>query len=140
MTSVVFRALAAWLVLIVAESVHGTVRELWLKPYVGDLRARQICVLTGMLIILGVAYACIHWIRAETPRALWLVGLLWVALTLSFEFGLGLLVLGYSWERMLEDYDITRGGLLALGMVVLLLSPLIAAKLRQPRPVRATTV
>ena len=41
---------------------------------------------------------------------------------------------------MTEDYDITRGGLLALGMVVLLLSPLIAVKLREPRPVRATTV
>ena len=139
MTSVVRRALMAWLVLIVAESVHGSVRELWLKPYVGDLWARQIGVFTGMLIILGAAYGCIRWIRAETPRALWLVGLLWVALTLSFEFGLGLLVLGYSWERMLEDYDVTRGGLLALGMVVLLLSPLIAAKVREPRPVRATT-
>jgi hypothetical protein len=140
MTSVVLRALAAWLVLIVAESVHGTLRELWLKPYVGDLHARQICVFTGMLIIIAVAYASIRWIRAETPLALWLVGMLWVALTLSFEFGLGLLALGYSWERMIKDYDITRGGLLALGMVVLLLSPLIATRLRGPRAVRATTV
>jgi hypothetical protein len=130
MNTTFFRAVAVWLLIIVAESIHGTLRELLLKPYVGDLRARQIAVFTGMLIILVVSYAFIRWIRAETTRALLLVGLLWVALTLAFEFGLGLFVLGYSWERMIEDYDFTRGGFLALGMIVLGLSPLIATKLQ----------
>ncbi len=130
MKAIFFRALAVWFVLIVAESIHGTLRELLLKPYVGDLRARQFCLFTGMLIILGVAYAFIRWIRADTTRALLLVGLMWVVLTLAFEFSVGLLALGYSWERMIEDYDIRRGGYLSLGMIVLWLSPLIAARLR----------
>lgn len=134
MRSVAVRAYAAWLVLIFAESVHGTLRELLLTPYVGDLRARQIGVLTGSVIVLGAAYGLIHWIRADTPRSRWLVGLLWVALTLSFELSLGRLVLGYSWSRVLEDYDVTRGGFLSLGMLVLLLSPHIASKAREPRP------
>ncbi|MFN0122288.1 MAG: hypothetical protein ACKV2V_17470 [Blastocatellia bacterium] len=129
MNTVFFRAVAVWLLIIVAESIHGTLRELLLKPYAGDLRARQIALFTGMLIILCVAYAFIRWIRAATTRALLLVGLLWVALTLAFEFGLGLFVLGYSWERMIEDYDFTRGGFLSFGMIVLWLSPLIATKL-----------
>jgi hypothetical protein len=62
---------------IVAESLHGTVREQWLKPALGDLRARQMCVFTGMVIILGIAYRFIHWIQADTPRTPWLVGLMW---------------------------------------------------------------
>lgn len=33
---------------------------------------------------------------------------------------------------MLEDYDVTRGGWLWLGMIVLLASPHIAARLRPP--------
>ncbi len=139
MTTLVRRALVVWAILIVAESVHGTVRELWLKPVLGDLRARQVCVFTGMVIILGIAYRFIQWIQADTPRTRWFVGLLWVALTLSFEVSLGRLVLGYSWERLFEDYDVTRGGLLSFGMLVLLLSPHLAAKARErrPRPVRA---
>jgi hypothetical protein len=130
MNQVLLRAFAVWLVIIAAESVHGTLRELLLRPYVGDLRARQLAMITGMLLILGVACAFIRWLRAETTRALLLVGLLWVALTIAFEFALGRFVLGYSWGRMTEDYDITRGGFLSLGMVFLLLSPLIAARLR----------
>ena len=131
------RAGAAWLLLIGAESLHGTLRELLLKPYVGDLRARQLALLTGSVIVVGVACGVTRWIRADTPGARWLVGLLWLALTLTFEFSLGRLVLGYSWNRLLEDYDVTRGGWLGLGMIVLLLSPHIAAALRPPggRPV-----
>jgi hypothetical protein len=136
MTTVLARAGAVWVVLIVSETIHGTLRELLLRPYVGDLRARQIGVFTGMLIILGVASGFIRWIRAETSQALWLVGMVWVALTVSFEFSVGLFVLGYSWERMLEDYDVTQGGFLAFGMVVLLLSPRIAARWREPRTIR----
>src|SRR5439155_22201685 len=40
------------------------------------------------------------------------VGLLWVVLTVSFEVGLGRLVLGLPWDRITEDYDLTRGGFL----------------------------
>lgn len=135
MNTIFARALAVWFLIIVAESLHGTLRELLLKPYVGDLRARQFAVFTGMLIILGVTYTFIRWIRAETTRALLLVGLLWVALTLAFEVSLGVFVLGYSWARLREDYDLTRGGFLAFGMIVLWLSPLIATKLRA-RPMK----
>lgn len=140
MAPMVFRAIAAWLVLIAAESVHGTLRELWLKPYVGDLRARQVALLTGSVIVLGIAYAFLPWIRAEARRARWLVGVWWVGLTVAFELSVGRLVLGYSWDRLLEDYDMTRGGFLSLGMLVLLLSPHIAAKLRGLHPSRAQTL
>lgn len=135
MSSVLSRASAAWLLLISAESLHGTLRELLLRPLVGDLRARQLALLTGSVIVVGVACGVTRWIRAETSRARWLVGLLWVALTLSFEVGLGRFALGYSWDRLLQDYDVTRGGWLWLGMIVLLVSPHIAARVRPSGPV-----
>ena len=37
----------------------------------------------------------------------------------------------FSWERILSDYDVFHGGLLLVGLVVLVLSPLIAARLHQ---------
>jgi ABC-type transport system involved in cytochrome c biogenesis permease component len=134
MASMVFRVIAVWLVFILAESAHGAVREIWLRPHVGDLRARQLALLTGSVIVLSIAYAFLPWIGAESRRGRWLVGVLWVALTVAFEFSVGRLVLGYSWDRVLEDYDPTRGGFLSLGMLLLLLSPHIAAKARGRRP------
>jgi len=137
MVRTVFRAWLIWLLMMAAESVHGALRTWFLAPYAGDFRARQIGAVAGSAIILILAYLFIEWIGADDPRVLWSVGLLWLGLTLSFEFALGRLAFGYSWPRMLEDYDVSRGGLLLFGVVFMALSPFIASWLRR-RSGRAT--
>ena len=141
------RAGAVWLLLMAIETVHGTIRQLVLAPYLGDQHARQVSVLTGSLLILLTAYLTGPWLAAQAARAQLLVGGLWLALTLLFEMGLGHYGLGYSWERLAADYDLARGGLLPLGMMVLMLAPWMAACLRRQlsgaapvpsRPVRVT--
>lgn len=124
------RAMAVWLIIVCVESGHGTLRTLFLAPYVGDFQSRRITVFTGSLLILLIAYLFIRWIRAETTFSLIVVGAVWLALTILFEVSLGRFVLGFSWERLASDYDISRGGLLPFGLIFLMLSPLIAARLR----------
>ena len=124
------RALAVWLLIIFAETIHGVLRGLFLVPVVGDLRARQIGVVIGSLIILAVAVATIRSIGARRRKEFLTVGGLWLVLTLAFELLFGRYVAGDSWDRLLSDYDPRRGGFLMLGMIVLALSPLAAAKLR----------
>ncbi|HMY75638.1 MAG TPA: hypothetical protein PLQ88_27705, partial [Blastocatellia bacterium] len=80
-----------------------------------------------------VALLFARWLRATQRRQLLAVGALWVLLTVAFEFGLGRFVLGYSWTRLLEDYNLARGGLMGLGLVFLLFAPLLAAKMRDLR-------
>ena len=84
-------------------------------PVLGDFPARQVSVFTGSLLIFSVAHVFIHWLRAESKQQLLLVGLMWVLLTVIFEIVLGRLVLNLSWERITEDYDLTRGGMLGSG-------------------------
>ena len=128
--AVIFRALATWLLLIVAEILHGIARGIFLVPHVGDFHSRQIGVFTGSLIIFVIALAMVRWIGASRITQLLGVGVLWLILTLAFEIFFGRFVMGASWERLASDYNVLQGGLLPLGMVVVLLSPLIAAKLR----------
>lgn len=127
------RAVAVWFVIIGAETIHGIARTLWLAPLVGDFRARQIAVFTGSAIILAITVVFIRWIGSRTRRAALAIGGLWLVLTLAFEIGLGRAT-GASWDRITEDYDPRRGGLLAIGMLVLVLAPLIAARLRGVLP------
>ena len=124
------RALLVWLVVIAAETAHGVLRGLLLVPLVGDRPARQIGVPVGSLIVLAVAYLFIRWIAAGTTLRLLGVGLLWVVLTVLFEIGLGRLALGLPWERITEDYDVTRGGFMGLGLLFMAASPRLAAWLR----------
>src|SRR5688500_5722767 len=110
------RAIAVWLVLMIAESVHGVLRGVALVPAVGDFRSRQFGVLTGSLLIVGIACLFIRWIQTKESGPLLLVGLVWLGLTLLFEVGLGRIVLGYPWERIFSDYNVLRGGLLPFGL------------------------
>lgn len=126
------RALAVWVLIAVTESVHGTLRQLFLSPLIGDLRARQISVFTGSALIFLIGFLFIRWIGAARTRTLLKVGLLWLVLTLIFEVSLGR-VLGVDWRRILADYDLRHGGLMVIGMVVLLFTPLVAARLKQAR-------
>ena len=128
--SVFLRGLVVWVMFIFAEVLHGTARILWLEPLIGDVKARQISVFTGLAIILAIVIASIRWIDATRVTQLWEIGLLWLGLTVGFEIMLGRFVMGLSWERIASDYNLLQGGLMPLGLLVLTLSPLIAAKVQ----------
>ena len=124
------RALLVWLLMMVIETIHGVLRNFLLVPLVGDLRARQLGVFIGSALILSIAVLLIEWISPSSIRDLLMIGAMWLALTLAFEFGIGR-ALGRPWSALMADYDLSRGGLLSIGMVVLALSPWLAARIRK---------
>jgi hypothetical protein len=119
------------LCIILVEVLHGIARAMFLAPAIGDFRARQVAVFTGSLLILVVAALFIRWIRpARAAEAVW-VGIVWLVLTLAFEIAFGRLVAHASWSRIASDYNLFRGGLLPIGLLVLTAAPLVAARFRQ---------
>jgi hypothetical protein len=124
------RALVLWFLLMSAEFVHGLWRVKVLALWLGDFPARQVCVFTGSLLILLITYVCIPWIPATKTRTLLGVGFGWLALTLAFELGFGRFGLHRSWEEIGSDFDVLHGGMFPIGLAVLTLSPLIAARWR----------
>ena len=128
-TPSVARAFGLWLLLILTETVHGIVRRLLLEPQLGDLRARQVGVFTGALLIVLLFWLTLGWIGAQSRRRWWHLGALWLVLTLAFELALGRAA-GLSWDRISSDFDPRRGGLLAFGMLVIAVAPRIVAARR----------
>ncbi len=102
-------------------------------PIVGDFSARQLSVFTGSLLIFIVTLLLIKWIDAKSTLQLIMVGALWVILTILFEVMLGRLILDLSWDRITEDYDTTRGGLLGFGLMFMLVSPLLSKVLTRAK-------
>lgn len=125
------RSLAVWVLIIFAEIVHGTLRELLLTPRVGDAAARRIAIFTGMAIILGITLLTIKWIGAVRPSRLLAIGVVWSALTIIFEAVLGRLVFEYTADRILAEFDVRRGGLMGFGILFMTFVPLIAAIIRR---------
>ncbi len=124
------RSMVVWFVFIVAESLNGTVRNLWLIPALGDRLAHQISFFTGSVLILVIATLFIRWLKAQRISQLISIGALWLVLTLGFEIGLGRFILGYDWQRIAADYNLAQGGLMLIGLILVTLAPLMATQLR----------
>jgi hypothetical protein len=124
------RAIAVWALIMAVETVNGILRGLLLAPHLGDLLARQIALPFAALMILLIAVLTRRWLDARNVATQLGAGVIWSTLTLAFEFLIGTL-LGFNTQRILADYDFTRGGFMALGLAFMAMCPWLAAKLRR---------
>ncbi len=124
------RSIVVWLMFILAESLNGAIRIFWLVPFLGDSRAQPIAFMTGAVLVLTIATLFIRWIQASRVSQLLSVGMLWMMLTLAFEIALGRVVFGYSWEQIATNFNVFNGGLMPFELALLVLAPLIAARIR----------
>jgi len=115
--------------MMLAESIHGTLRALFLKPRIGAFLARQISVFTASAILFAIACWFSRWIGASSTSQRIAVGFVWLALTLFFDVGLGHYAFGRSWELLGEDFNLLHGGMFPIGLVLLTGMPLIAQRL-----------
>lgn len=126
----ILRALIIWFAIAVAEVLNGIVRVRFLNRRVGDRRARRIAVFSGSVLILAIAWWAVPWIGARSVGELLGVGGVWLVLMMAFDIAFGRFVFRASWARIAADFDVRKGGLLGLGMLILFAAPLLAAKLR----------
>jgi hypothetical protein len=120
-------------VLLVLMFSNGIARVTVLEPWLGEEPARRVATIVGVGIVLAFSRLYVRRAGAGAPREWLAVGVVWLALTLAFEFGMGL-VAGRSWAEMLVDYDLTRGRLWPLVLVATLLGPWAWGRRVRPSP------
>jgi len=125
-----FRAVGIWLVLSVLAVANGIFREAVISPPLGDAAAHAASTVFLCGVILVVAWLTICWIGPRTGKEAFLIGLLWLGMTLAFEFLAGHYLFGNSWRDLLADYNLARGRLWPLVLATTLLAPWLAAKWR----------
>lgn len=108
--------------MIVLAVINGTARDLWYKNYTEELAARQISTVTLLLLFAVYIWFVIKRYPPATSEQAITVGILWLVLTLVFEFGMGYMS-GKTWPQMLEDYNIVKGRLWVLIPVWVALAP-----------------
>lgn len=128
--SMLLRAFVVWFGILILASINGAVRDLLAAPRFGDLVARAISTIILCILIALVTWWSIDWIRPVNSRAALEVGIVWLALTLTFEFGFGHFVFGKPWAELLADYDVQRGRIWLLVLVATLLAPVWAGWVR----------
>ena len=127
---VTLKALGLWLLVLALAVLNGGLREgLLLKV----LPRSSAFTVSGLLLIgcvLAVALLSVRWLGRLTFTQYALVGLLWLILTLVFEFGFGLLLRGQSLPSQLEAYRFREGNIWPIVLAVVAVAPAFAAYVR----------
>lgn len=105
----IFKYTAAWFLMMLLAILNGAFREAFLKERYGELRAHQLSTLTLLLLLSVYVWILVRTWTPESPGQAWLIGLVWLAMTLAFEFGFGHFIAGKPWSELLKDYDIIAG-------------------------------
>ena len=124
------RSLVIWVLMLVVASVNGAIREALLIPVLGDIVGRAVSTLMLCVLVLLLTSLTIRWIRPLSGRETWVVGGLWVELTLTFEFLAGHFLFGNPWTQLLEDYNVFRGRIWILVLITIAVAPRLCARVR----------
>ena len=125
------KAIEIWLLLLAVAFVNGAFRVTVLIPRLGEYVAHLVSTVSLSALIALLADLTIGWMRIDSRQTALSVGVAWVACTLAFEFLAGHYAFGNSWEKLLAEYQIQRGRIWVLVLVVTFFAPLWAFSQRR---------
>lgn len=117
--------LGIWVLMAVVAILNGGFREVVLIPRIGDYPGHVLSTALLVIAILSISFVYFWWAPIEyTQVELLLVGLLWTALTVGFEFLVGYAE-GTPVSVTLGQYDVFAGQVWIAVPLTLLVSPLL---------------
>lgn len=126
----VVRAAAVWLALLAAAVLNGAFRVGVLNPRYGEGVGHVMSTLLLCVLISLLSWAAIGWIHPTTVVQAGAVGVLWLVMTLVFEFSFGRGVAHETWTELLADYNVLGGRIWLLVLLTTTAAPYLAGRLR----------
>ena len=119
----------AWLLMPIIGIINGTIRQYAYSNALGELRAHQVSTVTGIFLFgLYIWALTLLWKIRSSAEAI-TIGLIWLTLTIAFEFLFGHYVMKHPWSRLLHDYNLFEGRLWVLVLLWVTLAPYVFHKL-----------
>ncbi len=120
------RAGVIWFGIMLLAILNGAARDILLVPRLGDVVARAASCVTLAGVILLVAWLSLRWIDPMSIGDAWTIGVVWLAMTLAFEFLAGHFLFRTPWPTLLADYNLLAGRLWILVLAATVTAPAIA--------------
>ena len=130
MVGILLKGTGIWFVIVIAAILNGTFREKILVPAIGSSMALPLSGILLAVLVFLVAFMLVSTIGSSETKVYILLGLLWVLLTLSFEFLFGHFIVGRSWHEIMQVFNVMKGDLFIVVLVITGISPWLAAKAR----------
>lgn len=118
-----------WLPMIVIAFANATLRQLLFIKSMGEIKAHQLSTITLIIFCSIYVWFVFPFLHIQHFRQALMIGLVWVLLTVAFEFLLGRLT-NKSWSYLLDNYNLGSGHIWPVFLIWLLFLPYICYYIR----------
>ena len=123
------KSLGIWFILAVSAIVVATFRIGVFLPPFGEQTAHQLGTILYLIVQFLIIYFFIKKMKIKETKTLLRIGILWVVITIIFEFVFGHFVMGHPWQKLFADYNLLNGRLWVLVLLNNLAAPLISGRM-----------
>lgn len=132
------RYVLAWFGLLVIAVANGALREAAFAESMSELAAHQLSTLIGSTALGAAIWFIVRtWPPASSAEAL-RIGLVWLVLTVAFEFFIGLVLAGRPLSEVLAAYDVQAGRVWVFLLIWIALAPLLFYRLSGAKDEKVT--
>lgn len=111
-----------WLPMILIAFANATLRELVIVRYFNESLSGQLSTIT-LIVFCGIyIWLILPYLNILNSGEAFLIGIVWVVLTMAFEFTLGRLT-NKSWAELFREYNLFAGNLWSLFLLCLFILP-----------------
>ena len=126
MRTVFLRAIWVWVIFYVLAVLNSLLRDTFYIPELGNIGGRIAGTLVLLVVMLAVMYGFLRRNAAHLTRVrLVAIGVLWLGLSLFFEFAVSHWVMEEDWELILSRYNVMSGRFHVLVRLLELAGPIL---------------
>ena len=123
------KAVLVWAAILVVAIVNGALRDAVLVHSFGPTVARALSGVILCLCVVAAAAVASPWLGPLKRSSWWLIGAVWLALTVVFELTVAY-VQHTSWQEVVGAYTLQGGNIWPLVLVTTFVAPWLGARIR----------
>jgi len=123
----------AWFVMLLTSIANGAVRDFTYGKHMDELTAHQLSTLSGVLLLGIIIWGFVRLYRPSSSQKAVCIGLLWMGLTVAFEFLFFHYIGGHSWSELLGNYNIFKGRVWVVVLAWVAIAPYLFFRFSRPK-------
>jgi hypothetical protein len=118
-----WKYLVSWIPGIPIAIANGLIRTSLYMQFLTELRAHQLSALSFIVLFGFYVWFALKWLKLSSAQKALQLGLIWLVLTVGFEFLFGHFVMGNPWASLFHDYNLLAGRVWVLVLIWITAAP-----------------
>jgi hypothetical protein len=118
-----WKYLVSWIPGIPIAIANGLIRTSLYMQFLTEMHAHQLSALSFIVLFGVYVWFVLKWLKLSSAQKALQLGLIWLVLTVGFEFLFGHFVMGNPWASLFHDYNLLAGRVWVLVLIWIAAAP-----------------